>query len=91
MFYFKTKDSEIIVEYKWGSAGAISSAVSSWRTLAGGSGGKSSDKFWSFYIRRANKQLKIEETQQVNCLDAGSTLICIYMLKNEIIRREIFL
>ena len=55
MIYFKTNDHEITVKCKWGSGGALSSTVSLWRSIGVGSGGKGSEKFCSFYIRRANK------------------------------------
>ena len=57
MFYFMTKNPEITLKYSWVSGGAVSSAVGSWRSLGGSSGGKGRDKFWSFYIWRAINSL----------------------------------
>ena len=37
MIYFNTNDHKIIVECIWGSAGALSSVVSSWQSLSVGS------------------------------------------------------
>ena len=62
MFYFMTNDHQIIVKYRLGSGCAVSSAVGSWRNLCGDSVGKGPENFWSFYIWKANKYLKIEET-----------------------------
>ena len=50
MFCFITNNHEVIVKCRWGSGGPVSSAVGSWRSLGGSSGGKRPEKFWSFYI-----------------------------------------
>ena len=55
MIYFKKNNYEIIVKCRWGSGGALTSTVSPWRSLGGGSRGKGSEKVWSFYNWRANK------------------------------------
>ena len=55
MIYFKKNHHEIVVKCRWGSGGALSSAVSSWPSHGAGSGGKDAEKVWSFYILRANK------------------------------------
>ena len=39
MIYFKKNDCKIIVKCRWGSGGALSSAVSSWWSLGVGSEG----------------------------------------------------
>ena len=66
LFCLMTNDYEVIVECRWGSGGVVSSVVVSWRSLGGSSGCKNPEIFWSFYIWRANKYLKIEESQQAN-------------------------
>ena len=58
IFCFMTNDHKVIVKYKCGSGGDVSSAVGSWHSLGGSSGGKSSEKFWFFYILRAKNSLK---------------------------------
>ena len=56
MFCFMANDHKVIVKCcRWGSGGEVSSAVGSWRSLGGSSGGKGTEKFWSFYIWWANK------------------------------------
>ena len=55
-----------VLKCRWGSQGAASSATDSWQNPDGGSWGKTPEKFWSFYIWRANKYPKIEETMQAN-------------------------
>ena len=55
MFHFMTNDPEVVVKCRWGSGGAVSSAVSSRQSLGRGSGGKTPEKYGSFSICRANK------------------------------------
>ena len=43
MIYFKINEHKIIVKCRWGSGGALSSAVSSWHSLGVVSGAKGSD------------------------------------------------
>ena len=50
LFCIMAKDYEVIVEFRWGSGGAVSSVVGSWWSLGGSSGGKDLEIFWSFYI-----------------------------------------
>ena len=54
IFYSITSNPEIIVKCRWGSGGAVSSAVGSWWSLGGGSGSKKPENFLFFYIWRAN-------------------------------------
>ena len=48
MFYFIKSNPEIIVKCRWGSGGAVSSAVGSWRSLGGCSRSKGPEKFYFF-------------------------------------------
>ena len=57
-FYFITSDLRIIVKCRWGSGGSVSSAFSSWRSLGGDSGSKSSEKLYFFTSGREIKRLK---------------------------------
>ena len=39
---------------RWGSEGTVRSAAGSWQSPGVGSGGKGTEKSWSFYIWKAN-------------------------------------
>ena len=65
MFNFMTNNHKIIVECRWRSVGAVSSAVSSWWILGGGdSWGKDPEKLVLLHLE--GKYRKIEETLQAN-------------------------
>ena len=49
VFWTKTEFSNV-VDGRWGRQGAVSSAADSYRSLSGGSWGKSHERFWPFYI-----------------------------------------
>ena len=49
MFYSRTSDSEIIAKCRRASGNAVSSVVSSWRRLGGGSWSKDSEKFGGLF------------------------------------------
>ena len=66
MFYFMKNNHKIIVKCRWWSGCVVSSALGSWQSPGGVSGGKTPEKSRPFYIWRANEQLKIEETSQSN-------------------------
>ena len=49
MFYSRTSDFEIIAKCRRASGNAVSSVVSSWQRLGGGSWSKGSEKFGGFF------------------------------------------
>ena len=55
MFCFMKNDHKIIVKWRWGAGGDVSSAAGWWWSPDGGSGGKAHKKFWLFNFWRANK------------------------------------
>ena len=55
MFDFMKNSDKITIKCRWGSEGAVSSGFSLWQSPVVVSRGKGTEKFWSFYIWRANR------------------------------------